>query len=210
MRLTRSEVPPVYALTDTASDRPRQETIQELITAGCRWIQVREKSVSDAEFYETVRWAAASLPAKVKLFVNDRLDIALACTADGVHLGDRDLPVDAARQVAGERPVLIGFSTHSLEEAIAAAENPNVDYVAIGPIFKSPTKNVRSPLGLDVIEQLRVQTNKPIVAIGGIDASTIKSVLDSGADAAAIIAALYRGGTIEQNVRGLLDAAGRE
>jgi thiamine-phosphate pyrophosphorylase len=187
----------------------RQELIEELITAGVRWIQVREKSVPDVEFYEVVHWAVASLPAKVKLFVNDRLDIALACTADGVHLGDHDLPVDVARRVAGEHPLLIGYSTHSVEDGIAAAGNPNIDYVAIGPIFRSPTKNVREPLGTDVITEIRRQTDKPIVAIGGIDAKNIGSVLEAGADTAAVISALYRGGTLAENVRSLCEAAGR-
>jgi thiamine-phosphate pyrophosphorylase len=198
----------VYALTDASRIGSRQDLIQELITAGVRWIQVREKSVPDIEFYEVVHWAVASLPAKVKLFVNDRLDIALACTADGVHLGEHDLPVSVARRVSGE--LLIGRSTHSAEDGIAASGNPDVDYVAIGPIFRSPTKNVRDPLGIEVIREIRRQTEKPIVAIGGIDETNIASVLEAGADAAAVISALYRDGTVAQNVRRLCDAAGRQ
>lgn len=209
MTLSRADVPPLYALTDASSSRPRDQLIHELITAGVRWIQVREKSIPDLEFYEIVRLAAGSLPAKVKLFVNDRLDLALSCAADGVHLGERDLPVEIARKVAGERPLLIGFSTHSLDDAVAASHNPNIDYVAIGPIFRSPTKNVRPPLGVQVIEQIRRQTEKPIVAIGGIDSTNIRSVLDAGADTAAVISALYRGGSIAENVQRLLDAAER-
>jgi thiamine-phosphate pyrophosphorylase len=210
VRLSRSEVPPVYALTDASKAGSRQELIQELITAGVRWIQIREKSIPDIEFYEVVHWAVASLPAKVKLFVNDRLDIALACTADGVHLGEHDLPADVARRVAGEHPLLIGCSTHSGEDGIAAAGNPDIDYVAIGPIFRSPTKNVREPLGIDVIRQIRRQTEKPIVAIGGIDEKNIASVLEAGADTAAVLSALYRSGTVAENVRRLCEAAGRQ
>jgi thiamine-phosphate pyrophosphorylase len=206
--LSRAELPPLYALTDTSSRARRQEEIQELITAGVRWIQIREKAIDDLDFYEIVRAAVASLPAKVRLIVNDRLDIALACTADGVHLGDRDLPVDAARQVAGPLPLVIGLSTHSLEEALVASENPSVDYVAIGPIFSSPTKTVRSPLGVAVIAELRRATEKPVVAIGGIDAGNIATVLKAGADSAAVLSALYRGGSIARNVRALLDASG--
>lgn len=208
MRLSRFDVPPVYALTDASRIGSRQDLIQELITAGVRWIQVREKSVPDIDFYEVVHWAVASLPAKVKLFVNDRLDIALACTADGVHLGEHDLPVDVARRVSGE--LLIGRSTHSAEDGIAASGNPEVDYVAIGPIFRSRTKNVRDPLGIEVIREIRRQTEKPIVAIGGIDETNIASVLEAGADTAAVISALYRDGTVAENVRRLCDAAGRQ
>jgi thiamine-phosphate diphosphorylase len=208
VNLSRTELPPLYALTDTSSRARRQDEIQELITAGVRWIQIREKGTDDLDFYEIVRSAVASLPAKVRIFVNDRLDIALACTADGVHLGDRDLPVDAARHVAGELPLVIGFSTHSLEEALAASENPSVDYIAIGPIFSSPTKNVRPPLGVGVIAELRRATEKPVVAIGGIDTGNIGAVLKAGADSAAVLSALYRGGSIARNVRALLDASG--
>lgn len=210
MRLTRAEIPPLYALTDASGRPPRSQQIHELITAGVRWIQIREKSIDDIDFYEIVRSAVASLPAKVKLLVNDRLDIALSCTADGVHLGDRDLPVDAARRVAGDAPLLIGYSTHSLEQALDASGHPSIDYVAIGPIFPSPTKSVRPPLGLEVIAQLRRGTDKPIVAIGGIHAGNIGAVLKAGADAAAVLSALYRGGSIAENVRTLLEAAGTE
>lgn len=207
MRLTRAEIPPLYALTDASSRQPRSEQIHELIMAGVRWIQIREKSIDDLDFYEIVRSAVASLPAKVKLFVNDRPDIALACTADGVHLGDRDLPLEAARRIAGHTPLLIGYSTHSLEEALEISKHASVDYVAIGPIFPSPTKMVRPPLGMEVITELRRETEKPIVAIGGIHAGNIASVLQSGADAAAVISALYRGSSIAENVRRLLEAS---
>lgn len=207
MSLSRLELPPLYALTDASVSVSRQAVIDELIAGGARWIQVREKSVSDAEFYEIVRQAVGSLPAQVKLFVNDRLDIALACTADGVHLGDRDLPPAVARRVAGESALRIGFSTHSLEEALSAARDPSVDYVAIGPVFRSRTKNVRAPLGLEVIRELRDRTEKPIVAIGGVDATTIRAVLEAGADSAAVISALYAGPSIAGNVKKLLDAA---
>lgn len=209
MRLSRTDVPPLYAITDYSRTDPSRDLVSELITAGVKWIQVRMKGSADLDFYETVRRAAGTLPAKVKLFVNDRLDIALACMADGVHLGDRDLPVGVARQVAGQSPILIGYSTHSVEDAIGASRDGTVDYVAIGPIFRSPTKNVRPPLGVEVIEELRGKTEKPIVAVGGIDHTRIQSVLSAGADAAAVISALYDGGSISDNVKRLLDAVDR-
>ena len=207
MRLSRADVPPLYAITDYSRASTGQDLVSELITAGLKWIQVRMKQTPDIDFYQTVRRAAGSLPAKVKLFVNDRLDIALACTVDGVHLGDRDLPASAARQVAANSPLLIGVSTHSLKDAIEASGDSAVDYVAIGPIFRSLTKNVRDPLGVEVIAELRGQTEKPIVAIGGIDHTRIHSVLRAGADTAAVVSALYEGGSINDNVKRLLDSA---
>jgi len=185
-----------------------EQLVSELVAGGARWIQVREKSSSDRERFQQLRVIAASLPSLVRLFVNDRTDLALACQADGVHLGDEDLPVDEARRIAGEE-LLIGYSTHSLDEAVAAAARPEIDYVAIGPIFRSATKDVRAPLGVGPIEQIRMATDKPLIAIGGIDATNVAEVLRAGADSAAIIGALYSENSIRDAVSRLHDAAER-
>lgn len=208
MRLRREEVPPIYPLTHSRPGMTLEQLVSELVAAGARWIQVREKSSSDLERFHQLRVIAASLPSLVRLFVNDRTDLALACQADGVHLGDEDLPVEEARRIAGEQ-LLIGFSTHSVDEALAAAARPEIDYVAIGPIFRSSTKDVRAPLGIRPIEQIRTATDKPLVAIGGIDATNVAEVLRAGADSAAIIGALYSEGSIRDAVSRLHDAAER-
>lgn len=207
MRLLRSEVPPVYPLTAAVEGMSPAEVLERLVEGGARWIQVREKKRGDAGLLRIARESAASLPAFVRLWVNDRTDIALAAGADGVHLGEDDLPPALARQVAGDR-LLIGYSTHSLEEALAAAADPAIDYLAIGPIFRSATKDVRTPLGVDILRHLRERVEKPIVAIGGIDAANIAEVLRAGADSAAVIAAVYERGTIVENLQRLIDAAG--
>ncbi|HVT43171.1 MAG TPA: thiamine phosphate synthase [Thermoanaerobaculia bacterium] len=207
MTLQRSHVPHIYALTPPSAGDRCQDVVEQLVAAGLQWIQVRAKGISDAELFQAVELIAAAMPAKVQLFVNDRADVALACSADGVHLGEHDLPPTAARVVAGDRKLLIGYSTHSLEAAVGAAADPAVDYIAIGPIFRSPTKNIRPPLGLEVLRQLRDKTDKPVIAIGGIDATNIRMVLDAGADSAAVISALYGdGGTIVENSRRLLES----
>jgi thiamine-phosphate pyrophosphorylase len=208
MRLRREEVPPIYPLTQSQAGMTLEQLVSELVAAGARWIQVREKSASDLRRYHELRAIAASLPSLVRLFVNDRTDLALACQADGVHLGDQDLPVEEARRIAGEE-LLIGYSTHSVDEALEAAARPEIDYVAIGPIFRSSTKDVRSPLGTRPIEQIRMGTDKPLVAIGGIDAGNVADVLRAGADSAAIIGALYAEGSIREAVSRLHDAAER-
>lgn len=209
MLLNRSEVPPLYALTARAPGRSSPDLVAELVEAGARWVQYREKELDDQLRFAEIERIASALPAFVRLVVNDRADLALACHADGVHLGGEDLPPRVVRSIAGEN-LVIGYSTHDLEEGIAAAQDPAVDYVAIGPIFRSATKNVRPPLGLEPIRKLRDATEKPVVAIGGIDRSNIRSVLEAGADSAAIIAALYAGGSIRDNVRELLGAAERK
>lgn len=208
MLLNRPEVPPLYALTARSSGRSAPDLVAELVEGGARWIQYREKDLDDRARFQEIERIASSLPAFVRLVVNDRADLALACHADGVHLGEEDLPPPVVRKVVGEN-LFIGFSTHSLEEAVAAADDAAVDYVAIGPIFRSPTKNVRPPLGVDPIRRLRAATKKPIIAIGGIDRFNIGSVLEAGADSAAVIGALYAGDDVRRNVRALLDAAER-
>ncbi len=208
MRLARSEVPPVYVLTARVAGVPIVDVVRAVVEGGALWIQYREKELGDAERLREVESAVAALPALGRLFVNDRTDLALLASADGVHLGDEDLPPAAARKAAGEK-LLIGYSTHSADEALEAADDPDIDYVALGPIFRSATKNVREPLGLEPLRRVRESTEKPLVAIGGIDAATIGEVLDSGADTAAVIAAVYAGGDIRENVRRLVDAAER-
>ncbi|MGA7614140.1 MAG: thiamine phosphate synthase [Thermoanaerobaculia bacterium] len=209
MRLLRAAVPPLYALTPTGAGRDAADVVAELVSAGVRWIQLREKNRPDDQLFEIARSIATTLPARVAFFVNDRTDIALATGADGVHLGEFDIPPSIARSVAGERLLIIGRSTHSEDEAIAVASDPDVDYVAIGPIFISNTKNVRPPLGLEAIRRIRATTAKPVVAIGGIDASNIRSVLDAGADSCAVVSALYaEEGSVHVNAHRILDAAG--
>lgn len=178
-----------------------------LVACGIEWIQVREKNVSDSEFYRVVASCAASVPEHVRIFVNDRADIALAAHAHGVHVGDEDVPPALVRSIAGARPLLIGYSTHSVTDAVEADANPAIDYVAIGPIFSSKTKSVREPLGLTTVASLRERIAKPIVAIGGIDATNIASVLQAGADSVAVIAALYACRPLEENVARLMEAA---
>lgn len=208
MRLQRKEVPPVYALTHPVRGMTLDQQVASLVAAGVRWIQVREKEGGDAERFARLRTVAASLPTLVRLFVNDRTDLALACGADGVHLGDEDLPPSEARRIAGDA-LLIGYSTHSVDEALEAADSRDIDYVAIGPIYGSRTKDVRKPLGPGVIEKIRERTEKPIVAIAGIDETNIAEVIRAGADSAAVISALYSDGSIGDAVRRLSDAAER-
>ena len=177
------------------------------MAGGARWIQVREKWCPDAELISMVRPVVQNAPEPVRIFINDRVDLAVGSRAHGVHLGDRDLPPDLASEVAAGHGLMIGVSTHSVEEAIEMSKLESVDYVAIGPIFPSPTKMVREALGTGAIERLREQIDTPIVAIGGIDRTNIGSVIRAGADSAAVISALYESGRIEDNVRELIERA---
>ncbi len=183
----------LYPVTDRyLSGLSHAEQVTQLIDQGVTLVQLREKADAPSKFYAEARAALRVARERgVKLIINDRVDIALALKADGVHLGQEDLPAEAARLVLGP-DVLIGFSTHSLEQAKLAAEMP-VDYVAIGPIFPTATKeSANPPVGLDGLRRLRqVLISVSIVAIGGITARNIGNVLDAGADAAAVISDIW-------------------
>jgi thiamine-phosphate pyrophosphorylase len=188
--MPRLTLPPVYPITDTRlSGLTHLEQVKRLIDGGATLIQLREKHASPREFYaEAVAAVEYAHSHGVKVIINDRTDIALASGADGVHLGQDDMPPVAARQVLGPQGI-IGYSTHSVDQAIEAARLP-VDYVAVGPIFATQTKETPDPVvGLEALGAVRIAMSSriPLVAIGGINRSNLAAVLAAGADSAAMI-----------------------
>jgi thiamine-phosphate pyrophosphorylase len=185
-------LPKIYPITDARLSKiSHAEQVERLIIGGARFIQLREKHRSSREFYESAR-EALEIARKhgAKIIINDRVDIAFALKADGVHLGQDDLPPAEARKILGEKAI-IGFSTHNLEQAIEAARMP-IDYVAIGPIFSTTTKeNPDETIGLEGLKKVRAAIGDfPLVAIGGINSSNLHSIFISGANAAAIISGI--------------------
>jgi len=185
-------LPKIYPITDPEiSGLTHCEQVELLIAGRAKIIQLRDKNASPRDFYTSAKDALdVTRKHHVPLIINDRVDVALALGADGVHLGQDDLPPEKARLVLGD-DAIIGFSTHSVEQAARAAKFP-VDYIAIGPIFT--TRSKRDPdaeVGLRGIEKVRqVIGTMPLVAIGGITGETLASVLAAGADSAAMIGAL--------------------
>jgi thiamine-phosphate pyrophosphorylase len=183
----------LYPLTDRViSGLPHDEQVYLLSERGVTLVQLREKILSAREFYQEA--AAALRVARergLKIIVNDRVDIALALKADGVHLGQDDMPAEDARRLLGP-DAIVGISTHTLEQAQRAAEMP-VDYLAIGPIFLTTTKkSSHTPVGLDGLRLVRKAVgNMPLIAIGGITAVRHQAILDSGADGFAVISDLW-------------------
>ena len=183
----------LYPLTDRLiSELPHREQVAQLSRRGVTVIQLREKLLPADEFYDEA--AAALVTARqlgVTIIINDRVDIALALHADGVHLGQDDMPVEAARRLLGP-DAIIGVSTHNLEQAQLASELP-VDYIAIGPVFPTSTKESSNPaLGLAGVASVRqALPNIPLVGIGGITAANCRDVLHAGADAVSIIRDLW-------------------
>jgi thiamine-phosphate pyrophosphorylase len=185
-------LPRVYPLTDVQlSGLSHGEQVRLLSLGGATLIQLREKKMPALQFYEQAR---AAVTSGVQLIINDRVDVALAVGAHGVHLGQDDMPPEAARSLLGDEAV-IGYSTHSVEQAKKALTLP-IDYIAIGPIFTTSTKTNSSPtLGLEGLRAVREAVgNAQLVAIGGISHSNAREVIEAGADCVAVVSALLSNG----------------
>jgi len=185
-------LPRVYPLTDVLiSGLSHAEQVKRLAAGGATIIQLREKSMAPSDFYNEAR-AAVDITRKagVRLIINDRVDIALAVGADGVHLGQDDLSVESARLLLGP-DAIIGLSTHNLQQAEKARNLP-VSYIALGPIFTTRTKPNPDPeLGLSRLHQIsKVVESIPLVAIGGITPESATDVIAAGADSVAQISFL--------------------
>lgn len=182
----------LYAITDTQlSNCSHAEIVTRLLAGGARLIQLRDKEASAKEMLDATRECLAlTQAAGATLIVNDRVDVAMATDADGVHLGQEDLTVEEARALLGPDKI-IGISTHSLAQ-VEAALTTSANYIAIGPIFTTTTKTNPDPVvGLELLRQARQRTSLPLVAIGGITLATAPEVLATGADSVAVISALY-------------------
>jgi len=203
---------PVYGIADAAvlGGTAPAAAAAAMARGGITWVQLRAKEASDAELYRMAAECARALEGTgALLWIDDRPDVAALVGAAGVHLGQEDLPPAAARRVVGG-DVWIGRSTHDREQVAEADRDPDVDVIAVGPVFATGSKERPDPVvGLDFVAWARRATKKPLVAIGGIDAGNLASVLAAGADAAAVISAVCSpdGGDVEANARTLCAAA---
>lgn len=198
------ELPKIYAITNRGlSGLTHLEQCRQLIEAGATLIQIREKSLNSDELFEEVTECVALARRNgVLLLINDRIDIAIACDADGIHLGQMDISVADAKKLLGEDKI-IGISTHN-EEEVSGALTTDANYIAIGPVFGTTTKENPDPtLGIVSFEKLRgMISDRAVVAIGGITSGNFKEVLSAGADSVAVIGALYsKEDTIASNLR---------
>ncbi|MFZ3064988.1 MAG: thiamine phosphate synthase [Nitrospirota bacterium] len=181
----------LYLITDQyiVKGLSHVQIAEKALLGGVKFIQYREKQLSKRESYKiALQLREITREYSAVLIINDDIDIALAVDADGVHLGQEDLPVQTARKMLGENKI-IGLSTHSLKEA-EEAQGSGADYIAIGPIFRSKTKDVREPLGADIIKEIRKISRLPLIAIGGINENNIEDIMKAGADSAAVISAI--------------------
>jgi len=182
-----------YPITDRqVSGLSHAEQVARLADAGATLIQLREKLAQPADFYGDAKAAVEIARARgITLIINDRVDMALALKADGVHLGQEDLPPEAARRILGPAAI-IGFSTHNIPQVRIAVGLP-VDYIAIGPIFSTLTKVSTNPaVGLPGLTAVREAVGEfPLVAIGGITAENSRSVLSAGASVVSFISDVW-------------------
>ena len=199
-------LPPLYAIVDPLdTGRDPVELARSLLAGGARLVQLRLKGATSRDTHAAAERIAPLARAAGALFlVNDRPDIARAVGADGVHLGQDDLSIEAARRVLGAAAA-VGVSTHDLDEA-RAAEDAGADYIGVGPIYATGSKtSALPPRGLELIRAVRAAVRCPIVAIGGITPATAPAVRAAGADAVAMIAALVRAGDPGEAVSRTLD-----
>jgi len=182
----------LYLVTDQGlmRDRPLADVVAEAVQGGVSCVQLREKQLGTREFLAQALILKALLaPQGIPLVINDRIDIALACGADGVHLGQNDLPADEARKLLPPG-VFIGWSVESMDDVQQSAALP-VDYLGVSPVFSTPTKtDTKDPWGLEGLAVVRAATRLPLVAIGGIHAGNAREVLRAGADGLAVVSAL--------------------
>ncbi len=195
-----------YAMVDSANGHDPVALADSFFAAGARIMQLRMKYAPARDLLAAARAIAARCRQRDALFiVNDRVDIAMLAEAHGVHLGQTDLPLDAARLMVG-REMFIGISTHTVEQALAA-ERGGADYIGFGPMYPGGLKQNVTGQGLDNLRAVRRAVHLPIVAIGGITEASIPAVLAAGADAAAIITDVLRAPDIAAKVRSILALA---
>jgi thiamine-phosphate pyrophosphorylase len=169
---------------------PMYVAIEAALRGGVKFIQLREKHLETRKLLDMASWMLElTKEYNAKLLINDRVDIALAVNADGVHIGQKSLPVHTVRKIVGNK-LLIGVSTHSLGEAVGAEKN-GADFITLGPIYKTPSKlNYGNPIGIDILRRVKSKISIPVLPIGGIKLDKVKEVMDAGADGVALISAI--------------------
>ena len=203
----------LYLVTDSAlaMGRPLLDVVCAAIDGGVTCVQVREKDVPSRVYVSQLLSVRPLLRERgIPLFVNDRVDVALAVEADGVHLGQTDLPLSMARGVAAGR-LLIGVSCESVQDAVDA-ERGGADYASVSPVFATPTKTDTAPaLGLDGVRAVRRAVCLPVVAIGGIGATNAADVIRAGADGICVVSAIVSAPdprAAAASLRGIVERAG--
>jgi thiamine-phosphate pyrophosphorylase len=200
----------LYLVTDRglSCGRSLVEVVAAAIEGGVSCVQLREKNCSTRTFIEEAVVLQKLLrPKSIPLIINDRIDVAMAVGADGVHLGQDDMPLADARRILGER-VIIGISVESVGDARSAAAE-GADYLGVSPVFATPTKtDTAKPLGLEGLRAIRKIVDLPLVAIGGINVQNCASVIAAGANGLAVVSAIVSAPSPQKAAEELYNVAG--
>jgi thiamine-phosphate pyrophosphorylase len=190
-----------YFITDSKlSKNGIISDVKNAIFTGCKFIQYREKDISTIEMINIALKLKKITYGKAKLIINDRVDVALASNADGVHIGNDDMPYKIARKILGKDKI-IGQTIHNFKEALIA-KMLGVDYIGVGPIFSTKTKtNAGKPCGVKLISEIKSKIDIPIVAIGGINKKNAKLVMKSRADSVVSISAIYNSKNFKNEIK---------
>jgi thiamine-phosphate pyrophosphorylase len=200
------ELPRLYPILDAEAlaraEVPLAAAARVLYDAGVRWVQYRDKRASDADFGKRLRELRAIFPAgEAVLLVNDRVHLCAPAGADGAHIGQEDMAPGEARRILGPH-YLLGVSTHNPTQLSTAIATGAADYLAIGPVFATGSKENPDPVvGLEGVKAARTLTRLPLVAIGGITAGNARAAIEAGADAVAVISGLLPQGGHEMPER---------
>jgi len=197
----------LYLVTDRAlcGDRPLEEVVLRSVRGGARYVQIREKDQTTRAFIEeALRIKEILAPFRVPLIINDRVDVALAVGAEGVHVGQDDMPYAMARSLMGPGKI-VGLSVETWED-VEEAEGLDCDYLGVSPVFATPTKtDTKGAWGLDGLARIRAFTRHTLVAIGGINPSNAAQVVEAGADCLAVVSAICAADDPEAVSRELAD-----
>ncbi len=194
-----------YLVTDSGlSSHGTLHDVEHAVQAGCRIVQYREKNMSTREMVSEAAHIKKICDGRAVFLVNDRIDVALAVDADGVHIGQDDMPFETARGLLGPEKV-IGLTTHTVDESVAA-ERVGADYIGLSPIFNTSTKADAGPgCGLAMVKSVRKAVSLPIVAIGGLSKENTGDVIAAGADMAVAISAVVKADDVAGEVRSFID-----
>ena len=201
----------LYMVTDRRwlGRRSLEEDVEEALMGGATLVQIREKEISSRAYLELAgKVKAVTDRYGVPLIVNDRIDIALAVDAGGVHVGPDDLPVSVARRLLGPDKI-VGASASSLEEALTF-QVQGADYLGVGAVFPTATKQVTEKVDLETLARIKAAVRIPVAAIGGIDAGNAPEVMKTGVDGVAVVSAILNRSDIREATRGLLSKLKKE
>ena len=201
----------LYLVTDRRwlGRRSLEEDVEEALLGGVTLIQIREKEISSRAYLDLARKVKAVTDRYgVPLIVNDRIDIAMAVDAGGVHVGPDDLPVSFARRLL-EPDKIVGASASSLEEALAF-QAQGADYLGVGAVFPTATKKITEKVDLETLARIKAAVRIPVAAIGGIDAGNAPAVMKTGVDGVAVVSAILNRPDIREATRNLLSKLKKE